>query len=134
MTVQIVVPDDVPIALSGTPAEARLRQLGTVSLYNDRLAGSEDELAERLAEAEVAVILKGSSPLSASVLERCGKLRLISRWGTGVDRIDLAHCRRRGIAVAYTPNNDNDEIAEHAIALMLALLRRIPEMDRSMRQ
>jgi D-3-phosphoglycerate dehydrogenase len=133
MPVQIVVPDDVPIALTGTPAETQLRRIGQVRLYNEQLAAGEDELADRLGEAEVALILKGISSLSARVLARCPRLTLISRWGTGVERIDLDYCRRRGIAVAYTPNNDSDEMAEHAIALTLALLRRIPDMDRAIR-
>jgi phosphoglycerate dehydrogenase-like enzyme len=130
---EIVVPDDYPSVLAGTPAEARLRTLGPVMFHRDRLAADAEELSSRLRHAEVVLILKGSTPLSEPVLAQCQQLRLISRWGTGVDRIDLAACRRQGIAVAYTPNNDSDEIAEHAIALMLAVMRRIPEMDRAIR-
>ncbi|MBI1773853.1 MAG: D-2-hydroxyacid dehydrogenase family protein [Proteobacteria bacterium] len=133
MPVAIVVPDDCPVALAGTPAEARLRRLGAVTIHADRLAGSESELLDRLRNADVALLLKGATPLPSTVLEACTRLRLISRWGTGIESIDLTSCRRRGIAVAYTPNNDSDEIAEHAIALMLAVMRRIPEMDRAIR-
>jgi phosphoglycerate dehydrogenase-like enzyme len=129
----IVVPDDCPSVLAGTEAEARLRTLGPVTVHRDRLSADSEELSRWLRHAEVALILKGSTPLSEAVLAQCRRLRLISRWGTGVDRIDLAACRRQGIAVAYTPNNDSDEIAEHAIALMLAVMRRIPEMDRAIR-
>jgi D-3-phosphoglycerate dehydrogenase len=117
--------------LAGTPAEARLSSLGSLTLHRDRLADGPEELSNWLRHAEVALILKGSTPLAELVLSRCPRLRLISRWGTGVDRIDLAACQRQGIAVAYTPNNDSDEIAEHAIALVLAVMRRIPEMDRA---
>ena len=131
--VNIVVPDDCPPVLAGASAEARLRSLGSVTLHRDRLAASLEELSSRLRDAEVALILKGSTPLAEPVLARCPRLRLISRWGTGVDGIDLAACRRRGIAIAYTPHNDTDEIAEHAIALVLAVMRRIPEMDRAVR-
>ena len=129
----IVVPDDCPSVLAGTEAEARLRRLGPVTFHRDRLAADSEELSSRLRRADVALILKGSTPLSEPVLAQCRQLRLISRWGTGVDRIDLAACRRQGIAVAYTPNNDSEEIAEHAIALVLAVMRRIPEMDRAIR-
>jgi D-3-phosphoglycerate dehydrogenase len=129
----IVVPDDCPSVLAGAPAEARLSGLGSVTFHRERPAADPEELTSWLREADVALILKGSTPLSEAVLAQCRRLRLISRWGTGVDRIDLAACRRQGIAVAYTPNNDSDEIAEHAIALMLAAMRRIPEMDRAIR-
>ena len=131
-TVNIVVPDDFPPVLAGD-VEARLRALGSVTLHRDRLAASLEELSGRLRDAEVALILKGGTPLTEPVLARCPRLRLISRWGTGVDGIDLTACRQRGIAVAYTPHNDSDEIAEHAIALVLAVMRRIPEMDRALR-
>ena len=129
----IVVPDDCPSVLAGTQAEAWLRRLGSVTFHRDRLAADPEELSSWLRHADVALILKGSTPLSEPVLAQCLQLRLISRWGTGVDRIDLAACQRQGIAVAYTPNNDSDEIAEHAIALVLAVMRRIPETDRAIR-
>jgi phosphoglycerate dehydrogenase-like enzyme len=50
-----------------------------------------------------------------------------------VEGIDLDACRRRGVAVANLRGNDADEMAEHAIALMLSALRRVPELDRALR-
>ena len=131
--VNIVVPDDCPPVLAGAGMEARLRSLGSITLHRDRLAANLEELSSWLRDAEVALSLKGSTLLSEPVLAQCPRLRLVSRWGTGVDGIDLTACQRRGIAVAYTPHNDSDEIAEHAIALVLAVMRRIPEMDRAIR-
>jgi D-3-phosphoglycerate dehydrogenase / 2-oxoglutarate reductase len=132
VAVSIVVPDDFPIHLQGTPAAARLHALGRVT-HHTTLPSDAAEMIGRLRDAEVAVVMKGVTPIPRAVLEACPKLRLISRWGTGIERIDLACCRERGLAVAYTPANDSDEMAEHAIALMLAVMRRIPEMDRAMR-
>lgn len=132
MTVRIVVPDDHPVYLRGTPAEARLRALGDVTIF-DTDPRDAAELVRRCVEAEIVYNTYGRTKFTAEVLAALPKLRLISRPGTGVDGIDLDACRRHGIAVTHLRGNDADEIAEHAIALMLCCLRRIPEMDRRLR-
>jgi phosphoglycerate dehydrogenase-like enzyme len=129
----IVVPDDFPKYLTGTPAEARLRALGDVTLYNRDLPRDAEELIRRCTDAEIVYNIYGSSRFTEQVLTALKRLRLISRPGTGVDGVDLEACRRRGVAVANLRGNDADEIAEHAIALMLNALRRISEMDRALR-
>jgi D-3-phosphoglycerate dehydrogenase len=58
---------------------------------------------------------------------------MISVWGTGTDHIDLAACRGRGVTVASTPGVNANAVAEHTIALMLAVMRRIPAMDAAVR-
>ena len=55
---KIVVPDDYPLLLSGTPAETRLRALGDVTIYTERGANEEDELIRRIAGAEAVVGLR----------------------------------------------------------------------------
>jgi D-3-phosphoglycerate dehydrogenase len=129
----IVVPDDFPRYLSGTPAEARLRSLGDVTLYNGDRPRDAEELIRRCADAEIVYNVYGTSRFSDPVLAALRRLRLISRAGTGLEGIDLEACRRRGVAVANLRGNDADEMAEHAIALMLSALRRIPELDRTLR-
>jgi len=129
----IVVPDDFPNYLTGTPAEARLRALGDVTLYNRDAPRDAEVLIRRCADAEIVYNVYGTSRFTETVLAALKRLRLISRPGTGVDGVDLDACRRRGVAVANLRGNDADEIAEHAIALMLNALRRIPEMDRALR-
>ncbi|MCC6471327.1 MAG: hypothetical protein IT563_23635 [Alphaproteobacteria bacterium] len=129
----IVVPDDFPPYLSGTPAEAKLRSLGDVVIHNREAPRDADDLVRRCADAEVVINIYGRYRFPEPVLARLKRLKLISRTGTGVEGVDLDACRRLGVAVANLRGNDADEIAEHAIALMLCALRRIPEMDRSMR-
>ena len=63
----------------------------------------------------------------------CPGLKMISIWGTGTDNVDLAAAARRGITVCNTPGVNAYAVAEHAIALMLALARKIPRIDREMR-
>lgn len=132
MTLRIAVPDDYPVFLRGTPAEARLRGLGDVVIHDTDPADQAD-LIRRCRDAEIVYNTYGRTRFTAEVLAALPKLKLIARPGTGVDGIDLEACRRQGIAVTHLRGNDADEIAEHAIALMLCCLRRIPEMDRALR-
>jgi glyoxylate reductase len=70
-----------------------------------------------------------------ALLERAGpQLRIVANYGVGVDNVDLAAVRARGILVANTPDVLTDATAELAIALTLALLRRVAEGDRFLRR
>lgn len=131
---KIVVPDDYPVLLSGTPAEARLRALGDVTIYTDRGANEEDELIRRIAGAGAVVGLRAYSRFSKKVIDASPDLRMISIWGTGTDNVDLDACRARGVLVTNTPGVNANSVAEQAIALMLAVARQIPAMDRGTRE
>ncbi len=130
---RIVVPDDNPPALAGTPALERLRRLGEVQLY-DSDATDPAVLAGRLQDADVALNIRGRTRFTAEVLGRCPKLRLISIWGTGTDNVDLQAAAARGVTVTNTPGANAVAVAEHTIALMLALVKQIPAADQAMRQ
>jgi D-3-phosphoglycerate dehydrogenase len=127
------VPDDYPPVLSGSKAEAELRALGDVRIHTERGADRESELIRRLGDATVALNIRAHARFSARVLASCPNLRLISVWGTGTDHIELAACRERGVHVASTPGVNAHAVAEHALALTLTLLRRIPASDRDLR-
>lgn len=129
----IVVPDDFPPVLSGTSAERELRALGNVSIVTERGADREDELIRRIRNADVVVNIRAHARFLAAVIGASPRLRLISVWGTGTDHIDLAACRARGVAVVSTPGVNAHAVAEHTIALMLAVARRIPAMDAAVR-
>jgi D-3-phosphoglycerate dehydrogenase len=133
MTVKIVVPDDFPPALTGSAAEPRLRHLGSVTVHTERGADQEGELVRRIGDAEVVVNIRAHARFTDRVLAACPRLRLISIWGTGTDNVDLTACRARGVAVTNTPGVNAHAVAEHTVALMLAVTRRIPAMDRDVR-
>jgi phosphoglycerate dehydrogenase-like enzyme len=133
MSLRIVVPDDFPPALTGSAAEPRLRTLGDVAVHTERGADQEAELIRRIGDAEVAINIRAHARFTDRVLAACPRLRLISIWGTGTDNVDLAACRARGVAVTNTPGVNAHAVAEHTIALMLAVTRRIPAMDRDAR-
>jgi phosphoglycerate dehydrogenase-like enzyme len=129
----IVVPDDNPPVLAGTLALDRLRQIGTVQVY-DTDATDGKVLAERLREAEVALNIRGRTRFTADVLQACPKLRLISIWGTGTDNVDLKAAAAKGISVTNTPGANAVAVAEHTVALMLAVAKQLPQADQAMRQ
>lgn len=129
----IVVPDDNPPVMAGTPALDRLRRLGEVRLY-DSDATDPEVLASRLRDADVAVNIRGRTRFTADVLAGCPRLRLISIWGTGTDNVDLKAAAARGITVTNTPGANAIAVAEHTVALMLALVKQLAPADRAVRQ
>ena len=83
---------------------------------------NEDDLADLLSDADGALI--GVMPLTSRfVLERCPKLKVVSRLGVGVDSIDLDAATELGILATNVPGSNTTEVADHAMALMLALTR-----------
>ncbi len=76
-----------------------------------------------------------TTTVDAALLERAGpQLRIVANYGAGVDNVDLAAARERGVLVANTPDVLTETTAELAIALTLALLRRVAEGDRFVRR
>ena len=130
---KIVVPDDFPLILSGTRAEPQLRALGDVAIYTERGANEEVELIRRVRDAAAVLSLRAYSRFTKRVLDECPSLRMISIWGTGTDNVDLDACRERGITVTNTPGVNANSVAEQTLALMLAVTRQIPAMDRGVR-
>ncbi len=90
----------------------------------------EDELAASIGEAEV--LIAGTDPVTAHVMDCAPNLGLIARTGIGLDSVDLLAARERAIAVTYTPDGPAPAVAELTVGVMLALLRDIPRADRLM--
>jgi len=131
---RIVVPDDSPPVISGSPALERLRAAGETIVYTS-LPASEDDLIRRLQGAHTAINIRGYSKFPARVLGAVREtLRHLAIWGTGTDNIDLEAARRLGIAVSNTPNTATDAIAEHCLALLLAVARRLLPLDAGVRR
>ncbi len=100
-----------------------LRKLGPVDYY-DGVPADRAELIERLRPADAVVL--DYSVMDAEVLRACERLRFVSFLGIGYGTcIDVAEATRRGIAVAYTPDYGATSVAEHALAMILALTRHI---------
>jgi D-3-phosphoglycerate dehydrogenase len=91
-----------------------------------------DEVAEACADA--VGVLNTYAPMPAEVIERLARCRAISRYGVGLDTIDLDAAGARQIAVSNVPDYCVEEVALHTIALLLAAHRRIVRGDRVVRE
>ena len=91
-----------------------------------------EELLGLLAEA--VGFIAGSEPITDEVLAAAPHLRAISRHGVGFDNIDLDAATARGILVSYTPDAMTDTVADLAMGMLLAVARRLPELDRAMKE
>jgi D-3-phosphoglycerate dehydrogenase len=119
---RIVFPDGAGCVQHPSELEP-LRKLGQVDFY-DGPPPDRATLIERLRPAEAVVL--DYSEMDAEVLRACPRLRFISFLGIGYNScIDVAEATRRGMAVAYTPDYGATSVAEHALAMILALTRHL---------
>lgn len=97
-------------------------------------AGGERDafLAARGGEFD-GIVCSAATGADEALMAKLPKLRVISSFGVGLDKIDLQAAARRGVPVGYTPDVLNDCVADLAFALLLAVGRRIPEADRYVR-
>jgi phosphoglycerate dehydrogenase-like enzyme len=93
---------------------------------------SEDEVITAL-DGAWAVVAGGGEPYSRRVLEHLPALRVISRCGVGYDAVDVDAATDHGVAVMITPGANAEAVADYALALMLASLRRIVQADADVR-
>jgi D-3-phosphoglycerate dehydrogenase len=130
--IKIVVPDDEPPVFAGTAEEERLRELGQVRVYDSR-ALSDEELLNRIADAEIVLNIRATSTFSRKVMKNCPGLKLISIYGVGIDNVDIGAASELKITVTNTPGYSAVAVSEMALALMLAVARKIARNDRDLR-
>jgi len=122
----------VAYPLEGAEFGGALRDGGLELRYSPRdYDRSADEMAA-LAHDAVAVVADADR-FDESVLARTPRLRVIARTGVGLDSIDLDAATDHGVAVTITPGANHDAVADHTLALMLAILRRLGENDARVR-
>jgi len=92
---------------------------------------SEDELFDRIGEFD-ALLIRSGTQVTAELLERAERLKVIGRAGTGVDNVDVEAATKRGIIVATAPESNSVAAAEHTMALALALCRNVPQAHASL--
>src|SRR5512138_3176247 len=86
----------------------------------------ESDLAEVIGRYD-GIVIRSATKLTKELIERGGRLKVIGRAGVGVDNVDVEAATRRGIVVANAAESTVDSAAEHAIALLLALARNVPQ-------
>ena len=81
-----------------------------------------------------AIATRGRDRIDATFLARVAALEIIANFGVGYDSIEIDAAARRGVVVTNTPDVLNDEVADFAVALLLATVRRLPQADRFVRE
>jgi D-3-phosphoglycerate dehydrogenase len=90
------------------------------------------EVAALAAKVQPVAILPRQGPVTAAVMDAAPGLRVIARHGVGVDDVDVAEAQRRGIVVARAPGSNTQAVAEHTMALLLALAKDLPLLSAQM--
>jgi D-3-phosphoglycerate dehydrogenase / 2-oxoglutarate reductase len=92
---------------------------------------SDEDLREAIAAYD-AILIRSATKMTADLIERGARLKVIGRAGTGVDNVDIPAATRRGVIVANAPESNSVAAAEHTLALMLALCRNVPQAHGSL--
>ena len=94
---------------------------------------SEDGIVAAARDAE-AILFRIKPPCTERLMASCPKLRVVGRYGVGLDTVDLPAATRLNIPVVHAPGSNSDSVAEHAIMLMLAAIKHLIPMDRGTRK
>jgi D-3-phosphoglycerate dehydrogenase len=99
------------------------------------------DVEERLSAAQLLPLIGdvdgvvcGDDEFNAAVLDASPRLRVLSKWGTGIDSIDQARARARGVAVRNIPNAFSEPVGDTVLGWILSFARRLPEQTRNLRQ
>jgi D-3-phosphoglycerate dehydrogenase len=98
--------------------------------FQPKLGADKDKLAEAVADFD-GLAIRSATKVTPKILEKAKKLKVIGRAGIGVDNVDIPAATAKGVIVMNTPFGNSITTAEHAITLMLALARQIPQADAS---
>ncbi|MBX9829253.1 MAG: phosphoglycerate dehydrogenase [Xanthobacteraceae bacterium] len=127
MTPSVLISD----ALS--PAAVQIfKDRGIAVDFQPNLGKDKDKLAEVVGSFD-GLAIRSATKVSPKILEKAKSLKVIGRAGIGVDNVDIPAATARGVIVMNTPFGNSITTAEHAISMMLALARQIPEADTSTR-
>ena len=130
---RVLVLDDYEGQASQVPAYEKLKARADVTVMNSRLA-TDDELGRALQGIHAILLMRERSSFKEERLSLAPSLKLISQTGKTSRHLDLPAATRRGVAVAFTPSDSGISTVELTWGLILSLMRRIPEVDRRMRQ
>jgi D-3-phosphoglycerate dehydrogenase len=127
------MPAKVLISDALSPAAVAIfKERGLQVEFQPALGKDKEKLAEMINGFD-GLAIRSATKVTAKVLERAANLKVIGRAGIGVDNVDIPAATARGIIVMNTPFGNSITTAEHAVTLMLALARQIPEADASTR-
>ena len=113
------------------PLERLLREGARVLEWREGSGLPESDLLAKLAEADAWIV--AFYPIDAALMDAAPRLRIIAKHGVGVDNIDIPAATARGIVVATAPSANDQAVADLTLGLLLAMLRRIPEANTSVK-
>ena len=123
MTVRVLISDKMD-----PRAAAIFRERG---IAVDEISGeTPEQLIARIGDYD-GLAIRSSTKVTKAVLDAATNLKVVGRAGIGVDNVDIPAATARGVVVMNTPFGNSITTAEHAIALMFALARQLPEADAS---
>ena len=108
-----------------------LEPVGAETVVAEKDCDTEDLIISTAQDADGILVREG--PVTGRVIASLKKLKIIARYGVGVDNVDLETARRHKIYVSIVPNYGNEDVSDHAMALMLACIRTLPIRDRNVR-
>ncbi len=127
------MPDFKVLLTDGLDASAQAILRRAACSVDDRTGISAEELSQIVGDYD-ALIVRGRTKVTASLLEAATRLKVAGRAGVGVDNIDLTAAKSRGVTVVNAPISTTLAVAELTFGLFLALAREIPRADSSMKQ
>jgi len=130
---RVVILDDFEKLADTVPAYEKLKARADIQILRDRLDRTE-KITQALREADAVLLMRERTRFSDAEYALLPNLKMISQTGRTSVHLDLPAATRRGIAVTGTPSDSGATTRELTIALILALLRRIPQVDRRMRE
>ena len=130
---RIAILDDFEKLADTVPAYEKLNARADVTILRERL-DSPEKIERTLKEIDALLLMRERTYFSDNEYNRLPNLKLISQTGRTSRHLDLPSATRRGIAVTGTPADNGTSTKELTIALILALMRKIPEIDRRMRE
>lgn len=119
------------VVVLGRIAEPGLARLASAGLRSVLLPDYSSERFAAVRDADAIIVRM--TPIDEELLEAAPRLRIVSRHGVGYDTVDVAALTRRGIPLTVTGDVNSGAVAEHTMALILALAKRIPEYDSATR-
>ena len=130
---RVAILDDFEKLADTVPAYEKLKVRADVTILRERL-DSPEKIERTLKEMDALLLMRERTYFSDNEYNRLPNLKLLSQTGRTSRHLDLPAATRRGIAVAGTPADNGTSTKELTIGLILALMRKIPEVDRRMRE
>jgi len=109
----------------------KLQSFGDLEIFGEP-SKTPDELKQRIKSADIVIV--GWSDLTKDIIDYAKKLKMISIWATTCHYVDLKAAKERGIVVTHVPSYATEAVAEHAFALLLAAIRKLPQADKHVRK